>query len=42
MDYLVADADTAYWLHLAVMGQRRDGIRLAEIDRYGANAAIGR
>ena len=39
-DYLVADAETAYWLHLAVLGNPRAGERMQEIDRYDPNAAM--
>lgn len=39
-DYLVADAETAYWLHLAVLGNSRSGPRMAEIDRYEPRAAM--
>ncbi|MBY0493052.1 MAG: hypothetical protein K2Y23_02440 [Cyanobacteria bacterium] len=39
-DYLVADAEAAYWLHLAVLGNPRSGPRMAELDRYDARAAI--
>ena len=42
VDYLVASGDTAYWLHLAVMGQPRASARTAELDRYTLNAAAGR
>lgn len=41
-DYLVADADTAYWLHLAVLGNPRSSARTAEVDRYDPNAEVGR
>ncbi len=41
-DYLVGSADTAYWLHLAVMGNPRSSARTAEIDRYDSRAEIGR
>ena len=34
VDYLVADAETAYWLHLAVLGNPRASERMNEIDRY--------
>jgi hypothetical protein len=40
-DYLVADAETAYWLHLAVLGNPRSGARRAEIERYNPRAAVG-
>lgn len=39
-DYLVADAETAYWLHLAVLGNPRAGERMRELDRYDARAAV--
>ena len=39
-DYLVADAETAYWLHLAVLGNPRSGERMRELDRYEPRAAI--
>ena len=42
VDYLVASADTAYWLHLAVMGQPRASARTAEVDAYEAHRALGR
>jgi hypothetical protein len=40
-DYLVADAQTAYWLHLAVLGNPRASERMREVDRYEPRAAIG-
>jgi hypothetical protein len=39
-DYLVADAETAYWLHLAVLGNARSGDRMRELDRYDPRAAV--
>lgn len=39
-DYLVADAETAYWLHLAVLGNPRSSLRMQEIDRYEPRAAM--
>ncbi len=42
VDYLVANGDTAYWLHLAVLGQPRDAARTAALDGYAPNAALGR
>ena len=39
-DYLVADAETAYWLHLAVLGNPRASERMREIDRYEPRAAM--
>jgi hypothetical protein len=40
-DYLVGDAETAYWLHLAVLGNPRSGERMRELDRYDPRAAVG-
>ncbi len=40
VDYLVADAETAYWLHLAVLGNPRASERMIEIDRYDPRAAM--
>lgn len=40
-DYLVGSADTAYWLHLAVLGNPRSSARTAEIDRYDSRQAMG-
>ena len=42
VDYVVRDAEQAYWLHLAVMGQPRSSARTADIDGYTANRAVGR
>jgi hypothetical protein len=39
-DYLVADAEVAYWLHLAVLGNPRSAERMGELDRYGPNSAM--
>jgi asparagine N-glycosylation enzyme membrane subunit Stt3 len=39
-DYLVADAETAYWLHLAVLGNSRSSERMQEVDRYEPRAAM--
>ena len=39
-DYLVADAETAYWLHLAVLGNPRSSERMRELDRYDPRAAM--
>ncbi len=41
VDYLVADAETAYWLHLAVLGNHRGTDRMIEMDRYEPRAAMG-
>jgi len=40
-DYLVAEAETAYWLHLAVLGNPRASVRMVEIDRYDPRSAVG-
>ena len=42
VDYVVGDAEQAYWLHLAVMGQPRSSARTADLDGYTANRAVGR
>ncbi|MEO8679629.1 MAG: hypothetical protein ABI665_11320 [Vicinamibacterales bacterium] len=42
VDYLVADAYTAYWLHLAVLGNPRASARTAEVDQHDGRAAIAR
>ena len=42
VDYIVENAEQAYWLHLAVMGQPRSSPRTADIDGYTANRAVGR
>jgi hypothetical protein len=42
VDYVVRDAEQAYWLHLAVMGQPRSSVRTADLDNYTANRAVGR
>lgn len=41
VDYLVSDAETAYWLHLAVLGNPRAAARMQEIDVYDPRAAMG-
>ena len=41
VDYIVADAETAYWLHLAVLGNPRTSTRMIEIDRYDPRTAAG-
>lgn len=38
-DYIVADAETAYWLHLAVLGNPRATERMTEVDRYDPRTA---
>ena len=42
VDYIVDNAEQAYWLHLAVMGQPRSSPRTADIDGYTTNRAVGR
>ena len=39
-DYLVSDPETAYWLHLAVLGNPRSSERTRELDRFDPRAAI--
>ena len=39
-DYLVADAETAYWLHLAVLGNPRSTAATKALDQFDANSAI--
>lgn len=39
-DYLVADAETAYWLHLAVLGNPRSAQRMRDLDQYEPRAAM--
>ncbi len=40
-DYLVGSADTAYWLHLAVLGNPRSSAHTAEIDRFDPRQVMG-
>jgi hypothetical protein len=42
VDYIVDNAEQAYWLHLSVLGQPRSSPRTADIDGYTSNRAIGR
>jgi hypothetical protein len=42
VDYIVPSADTAYWLHLAVLGNPRASARTAEVDRESMRDVIGR
>jgi len=42
VDYLVADPHTAYWLHLAVLGNPRTSARTAEVDRHNVRDAFAR
>jgi hypothetical protein len=42
VDYLVEDSQTAYWLHLAVLGNPRASQRSAEVDRHNIREAFAR
>ena len=42
VDYLVADSYSAYWLHLAVLGNARDSARSLENDTYEPQPALVR
>jgi hypothetical protein len=42
VDYLVGRGDTAYWLHLAGLGNARMSDRTAALDHFDGRAAIGR
>ena len=42
VDYLVPHADTAYWLHLAVLGNPRSSLRTANPDTFEPARAIAR
>lgn len=42
VDYLVPNADTAYWLHLAVLGHPRASARTEEVDRESPRDVTGR
>jgi hypothetical protein len=39
-DYLVGDAETAYWLHLAVLGNPRSSARTSALDLYDPRTAM--
>jgi hypothetical protein len=39
-DYLVGDPETAYWLHLAVLGNPRSSARTSELNQFDPRAAI--
>jgi hypothetical protein len=39
-DYLVGHAETAYWLHLAVLGNPRSSERTSQLDQYDPRAAV--
>ena len=40
VDYIVADDDTAYWLHLAVLGNARSAPRSVDNDTYDPQRAV--
>jgi hypothetical protein len=40
-DYLVGSANTAYWMHFAVLGNPRAAARTAEIDRFDSRQVVG-
>jgi hypothetical protein len=42
VDYITGDPETAYWLHLAVLGNRRMSARTADESTFTANDAIVR
>ena len=42
VDYVVRDENTAYWLHLAVLGNRRMSVRTADDRTFSTNEAIVR
>lgn len=42
VDYLVPNADTMYWLHLAVLGNPRSSLRTADPDTFVPARAIAR
>jgi hypothetical protein len=42
IDYLVANGDTAYWLHLAVLGNARGATRSLNSDTYEPQRALVR
>jgi hypothetical protein len=42
VDYIVRDENTAYWLHLAVLGNRRISARTADDSTFSTTAAIVR
>ena len=42
VDYLVEDSQTAYWLHLAVLGNPRASERSAAVDRHNMREAFAR
>jgi hypothetical protein len=42
VEYIVGDDDTAYWLHLAVLGNRRMSARTADDSTFVARDAIVR
>ena len=40
VDYIVADDNTAYWLHLAVLGNKRMSARTADDNTFSRREAI--
>ena len=42
VDYLVAEGDTGYWLHLAVLGNPRAGPRMEQADAFDPHEAVVR
>jgi hypothetical protein len=40
VEYLVGNADTAYWLHLAVLGNPRASTRTADVETFDAQRAL--
>jgi len=42
VEYLVANSDTAYWLHLAVLGNPRASARTAAVETFDSGRAIVR
>jgi hypothetical protein len=42
VDYLVPNADTMYWLHLAVLGNARSSLRSANPDTFVPDRAVAR
>jgi len=42
VEYLVADPDTAYWLHLAVLGNPRVTARTVAVEAYDLRSAVVR
>jgi hypothetical protein len=42
VEYLVGNSDTAYWLHLAVLGNPRASARTADVERFDERRALMR